>query len=330
MLSILLLFVSSLAYNANKCDCHLMLGFLDGEKVCDALNICSASDVDLNLMELAPLYIPTMLSTPGLQLTNVISSESLTSGLQDDKYCTLCENVVKKAEDELPTIEPKLEQICSRLNSTVKTLLCQKAIKKVFEEIENIEPETICEKVKLCNSTSIIIGEEKKAELPNIDFCSICEKVVKKAEDELPTIEPKLEQVCSRLNSTVKTLLCQKAIQKAFEEIENIEPETICEKVKLCNSTSIITGEEKKAELPNVDFCAACEKVWNFAQAHDDQIKTVLDTLCQKLGSATKDKACEFAVNYLTSWIDSHSAQEACADVHLCNSTSSLHTRILS
>jgi len=328
MLSLVLLFISSLAYDANKCDCHMVLGFMDGEKVCDALNICSASDVDLNLMELAPLYLPTVLATPGLQLTNIVSSELLNSGYQDDKYCELCESVVKEAEDELPTIEPKLEAICSKLNSTVKTLLCQKAIKKVFEEIESHEPtpETICEKVKLCNSTSIVFGEEKKVELPKIDFCSICEKVVQKGEDELPVIEPKLEAACSRLNSTVKTLVCQKAIKKAFEEIESNEPtaETVCEKVKLCNSTSIIIGEEK----PNVDFCAACEKVWDFAQKYDTEIKTALDALCQKLGSTTKDKACELAVNYVTSWIDSHSAQVACADVHLCNSTS-LNARIL-
>jgi len=241
MLSLLLLVASAFAYDSLKCDCHMMFGGSSGEQVCEMLNICSAEDLDLDMVDMVPIILPGILNAPGIQLTNMIPEES-SYFVQNDKVCALCKEVLTKAEQELPQLEPKAEAVCDRFNATVKKLLCQKAIKKAFDEIENLDPEGTCEKIKLCS------------------------------------------------NST----------------------------------TPIRLGREQNQLMkPNADYCAICEKVWGFVQQFDDQIKTGLDALCQKITGA-KEKACEFAVSYLTSWISAHDAATACADVHLCNSTRTL------
>jgi len=212
-----------------------MLGALDGNdgnagKFCDSLGVCSAEELDLDLIDMAPLYLPGLLNAPGIQLTGVLPPKEV-SNVGNDVACTVCKDAIQLVEQEMPTIEPKLEAVCSRLNSTVKKLVCQKGVQKACQEIENLDPEATCEKVHLCNATAPI--------------------------------------------------------------------------------------EFKK---PNVDVCAACEKAWGFVQQYDEKIESFLDGLCQKVNNTVADKACEFAVSYLGKWITAHNSTVACQDLHLCSS----------
>jgi len=244
MLSLLLFIVTSLAYDADNCDCHIMLGTLDGTdgdagKFCDSLGVCSADELNLDLIDMAPLYLPGLVNAPGIQFSGVIPPKTFTT-VGNDALCTVCKDAIQMVEQKLPTIEPKLEAICDRVNSTIKKLVCQKAIKTAVKKIEGLDPEATCEKVHLCNATSTIVIE--------------------------------------------------------------------------------------KIQTPNVDLCSACEKAWGVVQKYDDQIKTALDGLCQKINNTMADKACEFGVNYLSKWVSAHNATVACEDLHLC---SSLNGRLL-
>jgi len=208
------------------------------------------------------------------------------SGLE----CTICslivsvtESLVKKDNLNATQIDTELLHLCSKLGSTYSgtcvVLVKLYGTKIVAEIVAGTNPSTICEGLKLCNSTTSTPSSEtsaiasallhlkdgkKGAISSNNTVCTICEFIVVALEVSIKTgnlteseILTDVEKVCALVGNykTECSLLIGLYAPKFIQALVNGESgQQLCTQYKICTSSSSSSSASKMNKSPLRQF----------------------------------------------------------------------------
>ncbi|GIY67639.1 hypothetical protein CEXT_229032 [Caerostris extrusa] len=287
---------------------NTLVEFLDPQKVCSILKICPAQIV---------------LEAPKISVNNV--------------ECDLCKQVVNKVGDKETEeqIMLAMEKVCGDLSPSITTE-CEEFVSTYGDMIvallvQHIEKELVCPKLQLCPAQ--IKLEAPKSSVNDVE-CELCKEVIAKVEDivkdqkTVDKIEAALDEVCSRLPSSIATK-CINFVNTYTDMIvtllmQELDPAMVCAELKLCTAQIKIQKPKDVKDLK----CDLCKTVVSEVEEMvkdkktEDKIEAALDEVCSRLPSSIATKCINF-VNTYTDMIVTLLMQEldpamVCAELKLC------------
>lgn len=181
---------------------------------------------------------------------------------------------------------------------------------------QDLETADRCEKVDYCKKWIWSVDP-----VSGLVSCDQCKEVIGELLAENKTI---VDAICGLL--PFGKSLCEEELEKL---ISGVTPQEICHALDMCNSSvpalkqligQLIGQLIEKQEAEPKDSCSICKLVAGLVLKNEDELKSVLDGLCNK---TSIDTECELVVDAIFEELKNLNATQLCTDLKLCSSDQS-------